>query len=161
MYLRIMREPGATSPVHSRKPIVVPRRPPGLLQRCGSRRCPPGASDHSDEPVLARSAIGVGPEFVPPIVSEALASSGRPLEPIVRMDMETRFRHDFSQVRVHTDAMAATSARAVEALAYTVGNDIVSAMGDTIRTPRRATDCSPTNSPMLCSKAHSPAGHHP
>lgn len=125
MYLRIMREPGATSPVPSRKPIVVPRRPPGLLQRCGGRRCPPGACDHSDEPVLARSAIGVGPEFVPPIVSEVLASSGRPLEPIVRMDMETRFRHDFSQVRVHTDAMAATSAQAVEALAYTVGNNIV------------------------------------
>jgi hypothetical protein len=41
------------------------------------------------------------------------------------MDMETSFRHDFSQVRVHTDAMAATSAQAVDALAYTVGNDIV------------------------------------
>ena len=36
---------------------------------------------------------------------------------------------DFSQVRVHTDASAAESARAVNALAYTVGSDIVFGAG--------------------------------
>ena len=40
----------------------------------------------------------------------------------------TQFR-DFSNVRVHTDARAAESARAVGALAYTVGNNIVFAAG--------------------------------
>src|SRR5208283_2498571 len=129
MYDLMMRQTDATGPVPSRKPMVVPRRPIGVLQRCGSRRCPPGACDHPDESMLARSATTVGPEFAPPIVSEALASSARPLESIVRTDMETRFRHDFSQVRVHTDAMAATSAHAVDALAYTVGNDIVFGKG--------------------------------
>ena len=39
--------------------------------------------------------------------------------------MEPRFGHDFSRVRVHTDAQAADSARAVNALAYTVGPSIV------------------------------------
>jgi outer membrane protein OmpA-like peptidoglycan-associated protein len=39
--------------------------------------------------------------------------------------MESRFGRDFSQVRVHTDARAAESARAVHALAYTVGHHIV------------------------------------
>jgi hypothetical protein len=39
--------------------------------------------------------------------------------------METRFGHDFSQVRVHTDARAAESARAVNANAYTVGSNVV------------------------------------
>jgi hypothetical protein len=39
--------------------------------------------------------------------------------------MEPRFGHDFSQVRVHTDAKAAESARAVNALAYTVGRNVV------------------------------------
>ncbi len=34
-------------------------------------------------------------------------------------------KRDFSQVRIHTDGKAAESARAVNALAYTVGNDIV------------------------------------
>src|SRR6185369_18043496 len=38
---------------------------------------------------------------------------------------EPRFVHDFSRVRVHTDARAAESARAVNALAYTVGRDVV------------------------------------
>ncbi|GAC1343004.1 MAG: hypothetical protein NVSMB27_02490 [Ktedonobacteraceae bacterium] len=39
--------------------------------------------------------------------------------------MEPRFGHDFSRVRVHTDDRAAESARAVNALAYTVGRDVV------------------------------------
>jgi hypothetical protein len=43
--------------------------------------------------------------------------------------MESRFGHDFSQVRVHTDARAGASAKAVNALAYTVGRDIVFAAG--------------------------------
>ena len=43
--------------------------------------------------------------------------------------MEPRFGHDFSQVRVHTDARAAESARAVNALAYTVGRDVVFGTG--------------------------------
>jgi hypothetical protein len=43
--------------------------------------------------------------------------------------MEPRFGHDFSRVRVHTDARAARSARAVSALAYTVGQDVVFAAG--------------------------------
>ncbi len=43
--------------------------------------------------------------------------------------MESRFGHDFSGVRVHTDGRAANSARAVNALAYTVGRDIVFGAG--------------------------------
>ena len=60
-------------------------------------------------------------------MEESLGSFGigRPLEPVLRQDMEQRFGHDFSQVRVHTDANAAASARSVNALAYTVGHDIV------------------------------------
>jgi len=43
--------------------------------------------------------------------------------------MEPRFGHSFSDVRVHTDAKAAESARAVNALAYTVGRDVVFGAG--------------------------------
>jgi hypothetical protein len=39
--------------------------------------------------------------------------------------MESRFGHDFSGVEVHTDSRAAESARAVNALAYTVGRNVV------------------------------------
>jgi hypothetical protein len=43
--------------------------------------------------------------------------------------MEPRFGHDFSKVRVHADTLAASSANAVGALAYTVGQDLVFAPG--------------------------------
>jgi len=61
----------------------------------------------------------------PPIVDEVLQSSGEPLEGATRALMEERFGHDFGDVRIHRDARAAESARAVHAEAYTVGRDIV------------------------------------
>jgi hypothetical protein len=54
---------------------------------------------------------------------------GRPLEPAVRSGAERAFGHDFSQVRVHTDAAAAASAHALNAEAYAAGNDLVFAPG--------------------------------
>jgi outer membrane protein OmpA-like peptidoglycan-associated protein len=68
-------------------------------------------------------------EEVPSIVHETLRSSGQPLDAATRSFMEPRFGHDFSRVRVHTDARASESARAVNALAYTVGPHIVFASG--------------------------------
>lgn len=44
--------------------------------------------------------------------------------------MEPRIGHDFSRVRVHEDAKAAKSARAVNALAYTVGQHVVFGAGN-------------------------------
>lgn len=61
----------------------------------------------------------------PPAVHEALQSSGQPLESTTRALMEPRFGHDFSKIRVHADARAAELAQAVNALAYTVGHNIV------------------------------------
>jgi hypothetical protein len=61
---------------------------------------------------------------VPSIVHEVMRSPGQPLDRDTRGVMETRFGHDFSRVRVHTDRRAEESARAVDAVAYTVGNDI-------------------------------------
>lgn len=58
-------------------------------------------------------------------VHGVLASTGRPLEPEVRADMEQRFGQDFTDVRVHDDEAAHQSALAVSAHAYTVGNDLV------------------------------------
>jgi hypothetical protein len=65
----------------------------------------------------------------PPDVDRALASPGRPLEPALRQDMEQRFGHDFSQVRVHSDVASEISARQVNAHAYTSGYDIVFGAG--------------------------------
>jgi hypothetical protein len=66
---------------------------------------------------------------VPPNAYDVLRSSGQPLDPHARTFFESRFGHDFSQVRVHTDAAAAESARRMNALAYTVGRDVVFGRG--------------------------------
>jgi len=66
---------------------------------------------------------------VPPIVHEVLRSPGQPLDAATRAFMEPRLGHNFSQVRVHTDTRAAESAAAVNALAYTVGRDVVFGAG--------------------------------
>ena len=63
------------------------------------------------------------------MVNEVLRSQGQPLDAETRAFMEPRFGHDFSRVRVHTDARAAESARQVNALAFTLGNNIVLAGG--------------------------------
>jgi hypothetical protein len=62
-------------------------------------------------------------------VERALADPGAPLQPTLRKDMERRFGDDFSRVRVHTGATAQRSARALNAHAYTLGNDIVFGAG--------------------------------
>jgi len=61
----------------------------------------------------------------PPIVNRVLNSPGRALDAGTRSFMEPRFGRDFSAVRVHTDSQASESARAVDAHAYTVGQNIV------------------------------------
>lgn len=66
---------------------------------------------------------------VPPSVEKVLASSGRPLEPAVREDMEQRFGYDFSGVRIHTDETAVQSAKEMIANAYTVNNHLVFGKG--------------------------------
>jgi Domain of unknown function (DUF4157) len=65
----------------------------------------------------------------PASVDRALASPGRPLEPALRRDMEQRFGHDFSRVRVHSDVASEISARQLDAHAYTSGHDIVFGSG--------------------------------
>ena len=75
--------------------------------------------------MLKAPAHGVESNGAPPIVHEVLTSAGQPLDSETRDFMELRFGHAFSNVRVHSDAAAAQSARSVNAKAYTVGQNIV------------------------------------
>ena len=86
---------------------------------------------NGEEPIQMKRA-GVdnsGQNSVPPIVDEVLRSPGAALDPETRAHMEPRFGYDFSNVRVHTNERAAESARAVNARAYTVGNNVVFGAG--------------------------------
>ena len=68
-------------------------------------------------------------DAAPASVDHVLTGSGRPLDPALRQDMEQRFGHDFSQVRVHSGGGAAQSARDINANAYTVGSNVVFGTG--------------------------------
>ncbi len=72
-----------------------------------------------------RDADHEGPASAPPIAHEVLGTPGLPLDTRTAGFMASRLGHDFSRVRVHTDAKAAESAHAVGARAFTVGLDIV------------------------------------
>jgi len=103
----------------------------GLLQRqcaCGQHTVG-GECEGCKKKSLQRIANGPGPGIAPPIVHQVLSASGRPLELHTRSLFESRFRHDFSHVRLHHDSSAAQSANRVNALAYTVGSHIVLGAG--------------------------------
>ena len=55
----------------------------------------------------------------------SLNSSGQSLSESSRQFFEPRFGQDFSNVKIHTDSVAAKSAQSINALAYTTGNNIV------------------------------------
>src|SRR5450755_81017 len=116
------------------QPVQVQSAAHGVLQRCsnGVECAECRAKREQGEGVLQRAAVNTAPgatNGVPPIVHDVLHSAGQSLDARTRTFMETRFGHDFSGVRVHTDSRAEESARAVNALAYTVGRDVVFAVG--------------------------------
>lgn len=59
----------------------------------------------------------------------SMLGGGQPLHRSAREFFEPRFQRDFSQVRIHTDERASSTARALNAHAYTVGSDIVFGAG--------------------------------
>jgi LysM repeat protein len=58
-------------------------------------------------------------------VHEVLRSPGRPLDSGTGTAMGAAFGFDFGRVRIHDDTRASESARAVDAVAYTVGSHVV------------------------------------
>ncbi len=57
-------------------------------------------------------------------------SSGQPLSSAERNFFEPRFNTNFSHIRLHTDPVAATTANAIDARAFTFGNHIAFAQGE-------------------------------
>jgi hypothetical protein len=61
----------------------------------------------------------------PAEITETLASPGTPLDVRTRAFFESRLGRDLDSVRIHADAPAAWSSRAIHARAFTYGNHIV------------------------------------
>lgn len=60
-----------------------------------------------------------------PVHDVITSGGGSALNPEIQHEMQSRLGHDFSDVRVHTDAGASESAKSVNAHAYTVGSNVV------------------------------------
>ena len=114
----------------------VMRKPEGQLHKpcaCGGtcKKCESDYSARSSDELHTKALHpnGTAEQPAPPLVHETLSSPGQALDAATRVSMERRFGHDFSAVRVHSDAEAADSAQALGALAYTVGPHVVFAAG--------------------------------
>lgn len=108
-----------------------------LLQRkcaCGQHTVGGASCDACEEKrgLLSRKRSGdaeASSGTIPASVNETLQAPGSPLDSVTRAFFESRFGHDFTRVRVHSDERAQHSARDVSAQAYTIGSDIVFGAG--------------------------------
>jgi hypothetical protein len=126
---QVMRTPDATlaEPVAGDAPPPISR----LQRKC--EQCEeevqrqPMEEEEEEETLQAKETPGRTPNATPDAQAQidGLRGGGQPLPSAVRAFFEPRFGHDFSQVRIHTDDQASASTRSVQALAYTVGRDVV------------------------------------
>ncbi|MCW3846500.1 DUF4157 domain-containing protein [Sphingomonas sp. LB-2] len=101
-------------------PILSPART-AVQRRCKNH----GAGEECPKCAVQRKERGGAPGRKHAAeVDAVLANPGRPLPPALKNDMEARFGHDFSAVRIHDDAAGARAADAVDAQAFAHGNDI-------------------------------------
>ena len=109
-----------------RKPLASTITP--LIQR----QPPEQAEDKETTEVgigIQRFASGDGEDGGDPYDFLISLGSGSPLDLQTRSFFEPRFGADFGHVRIHAGAQAENSARAVNALAYTSGRDVVFGAG--------------------------------
>jgi hypothetical protein len=121
---QVMRMPEA---IVQSQPLIS-REETGIQRKCP--KCKEGDKEVFQAKAITGQASGTPSGLnVPPIVHEVLRSPGQQLDAATRTFMEPRFGHNLQNVRVHSDAKAGESAQAVNALAYTVGKDIVFGAG--------------------------------
>src|SRR5215218_6033196 len=101
------------------RPAPTPKEPSQKIQRAPIINAPGDVyeqeanrvagqvlSEGGYDRVQARPVQETSETAAPPAVQEVLSSSGQPLDSATREVMESRFGHDFSNVRVHADAKA-------------------------------------------------------
>ena len=119
---QVMRMPDPAAPTAPGALATTRSRTPQLSRACAA------CEEEDEAKMLQTKPAGLGEPAAgeaPPIVHEVLRSPGQQLDPKTRAFFEPRFGHDFNRVRVHNDFRAAESTQAVNALAYTVGQDMV------------------------------------
>jgi len=115
---------------------AVMRMPDAAVGQARVQRMCTACEDEEREllrlPVTPSEGAGDVSELRPDVEGgiQSLTGGGQPLPDSERAFFEPRFDHDFANIRVHTGAPAAMSARAMGARAYTLGEDIVFGEGE-------------------------------
>jgi hypothetical protein len=106
--------------------LAMPDPAAGPAHPTVQRKCT-GCEDEDKEPIKTKHvpSAGDGTASDPRPALAAATHGGVPLPRPVRSYFEQRFGRDFAAVRVHTGPDAAAGAHAVQARAYTIGNEIV------------------------------------
>jgi hypothetical protein len=107
---------------------IVSGAAPDLRRKCACEGSGSECSEcrkKSEEKLQLKAQSPVTPTEAPPIVHQVLRSPGQRLDDETKSWAETAFQRDFGHVRIHTDDRATSSAAAVGAVAYTVGNHLV------------------------------------
>ncbi|MBE0525083.1 MAG: DUF4157 domain-containing protein [Methanosarcinales archaeon] len=111
----------------SRKDLDIQRVCQGCEEE-GLRRQP---EEEEEELLQTKEISGQNAETTPDFESRinSIRGGGKSLSKSSRAFFEPRFGADFSGVRVHTDGQAASTAKSVNAKAFTVGHDVVFGAG--------------------------------
>lgn len=106
--------------------------PTATVQRCGHQACPSsGCASRTDEetPSVQRHAAADGTATATrggvKLAREVISRSGDPLPSSIAGSVGHLLGIDLTGTRIHTDALAANSARSLGARAYTVGDHVV------------------------------------
>jgi hypothetical protein len=91
-----------------------------------------GLVEEEEGTIQARQIAGQTAEASTGLQGEisSVRGGGQVMPESLRALLEPRFGHDFSRVRIHTDAMAANLARSLHARAFTLGHDLVFGAGE-------------------------------
>ena len=134
MRTQIMRRVQQGAGNYKAQHLVAQMRRSSVIQRecsCGGScaACQERVVEEEEPTILQRQSLSFGAGGAVDANVIPAGSPGQSLDPGTRAFMEPRFGSDFSDVRVHTDSLAAQSADALAANAYTAGRDIYFAAG--------------------------------
>jgi hypothetical protein len=110
---------------------------PSINQEKVSRKC---RSCEDEKDIIHKNTRDTEEYEIPENVSQSIDSMrgrGSPLDTSTRSFMETHLGFDFGNVRIHTDEKAAMYAHATNALAFTIGNDVMFGAGQYVPSTRQ------------------------
>ncbi|MCE8427121.1 MAG: DUF4157 domain-containing protein, partial [Candidatus Methanoperedens sp.] len=112
--------------------VSNPARNNSIQRRCpGCKKGTKIGKEEEEEKLQKKEAAGLTPEVTPELESSisAFRGGGQPLPESMRAFYEPRFGADFTGVRVHVDTRAAETAKSINAMAFTAGQNIAFGAG--------------------------------